>query len=85
MSAIDDLVLLLLCNGYRTDLELENPIARALRLRSRELLDLLLEWGADPAQVGPDAVLETNDVELIERFWNAGLDLTPRGTPKSGH
>src|SRR5688572_2480395 len=37
-----DLVLLLLCNGYRTELELENPVARALRLRSRELLELLL-------------------------------------------
>jgi hypothetical protein len=71
-----DLVLLLLCNGYRTELELENPIARALRLRSRELLELLLAWGADPTRVDADAVLVTNDSELIERFWSAGLDLT---------
>lgn len=71
-----DLVLLLLCNGYRMELEVENPIARALRLRSRELLELLLEWGADPRSVDAYAVLETNDLELVERFWSAGLDLT---------
>lgn len=71
-----DLVLLLLCNGYRTELEVQNPIARALRLKSRELLELVLDWGADPLSVEAYAVLETNDLELIERFWNAGLDLT---------
>src|SRR5262249_19933814 len=43
---------------------------------SRELLALLLEWGTDPVRVNADAVLETNDGELLERFWNAGLDLT---------
>jgi hypothetical protein len=71
-----DLVLLLLCNGYQTELELENPLGRALRLRSRELLELFLTWGTDPARVDADTVLETNDVELIERFWTAGLDVT---------
>jgi hypothetical protein len=71
-----DLVLLLLCNGYRTELELEDPIGRALRLRSRELLELVMDWGADPARVDAGAVLETNDCDLIERFWSAGIDLT---------
>jgi hypothetical protein len=71
-----DLVLLLLCNGYQPELEVENPLARALRLRSRELLELLLDWGADPARVDADEVLQTNDVDLMERFWNAGLDFT---------
>ncbi len=71
-----DLALLLLCNGYRPDLEVEEPIGRALRLRSRAMLELLLKWGADPARADVHAVLETNDIELIDRFWNAGLDIT---------
>lgn len=71
-----DLALLLLCNGYRTELEVEHPLSRALRLRYRELLDLLLDWGADPTRVDPDAVLGTNNIDVLDRFWNLGLDLT---------
>jgi hypothetical protein len=70
------LVELLLCNGYRTELEVESPLARALRKRSRDLLDLLLDWGSDPLRVEPYEVLATNDSDLLERFWSAGLDLT---------
>ena len=41
-----DLVLLLLRNGYPTDLEPESPLDLALRRRPWEFLELLLEWGA---------------------------------------
>ena len=71
-----DLALLLLCNGYRTDLEPESPLDLALRRRSWGFLELLLEWGADPTAADPDAVLDTYQLELMERFWDLGLDLT---------
>ena len=71
-----DLALLLLCNGYRTDLEPHSPLDIALRRRAWDFVDLLLAWGADPTAADPDAVLDTYQLSLIERFWNLGLDLT---------
>lgn len=53
--ALDDgnhaLVLLLLCNGYDPNLEPRSPLDLALRARRWDLLDLLLESGADPLRV----------------------------------
>ena len=46
-----DLVLLLLCNGYRLDLERDDRnsvLDEALKVRDYEMLDRLLQWGADP-------------------------------------
>jgi hypothetical protein len=72
----DDLVHLLLCNGYRPDLEPDNPIERALKRRCRELLDLLAAWGGDPAAVRVREVLDTEDAGILDWFWDRGLDLT---------
>ena len=71
-----DLAFLLLCNGYRTDLEPESPLDLALRDRSWDFVDLLLAWGADATAADPDAVLGTYQVALMDRFWELGLDLT---------
>lgn len=69
------LILLLLANGYDLDLEPECPIDKALRLRRRDLLDLLLEWGADPRRVDLDILFKTYDSQLFERFRELGVDL----------
>jgi hypothetical protein len=45
------LALLLLCNGYDPNLERESPLNLALRGRRWDLVDLLLDWGADPREV----------------------------------
>jgi len=71
-----DLVLLLLSNGYRPDLEPEPPLDRVLRLRAWDLLELLLTWGADPTRVDPETVLDTYQSDLMERFWSFGVDYT---------
>src|SRR3989442_8509554 len=45
-----DLVLLLLCNGYRLALEANDGnsvLDEALTIRAFDILDLLLKWGAD--------------------------------------
>ncbi len=70
------LVLLLLANGYDIGAEPACPLDRALRLRRRDLLDLLLEWGADPHRVCLETLCDTYDSELYERFHNLGVDLT---------
>jgi len=44
----DEPALLLLCNGYRTDLERDFPLNAALERRRKDILYLLLDWGADP-------------------------------------
>lgn len=70
------LTFLLLCNGYRTDLEPHSPLDIALQQRNSEVVDLLLAWGADPVAAGPDTVLDTYQVSVMERFWSLGCDLT---------
>ena len=71
-----DLAVLLLCNGYRTDLEPQSPLNLALRRRAWDYIDLLLAWGADPTAADPDAVLDTYQLSLMDQFWDLGLDLT---------
>ncbi|HQT93352.1 MAG: hypothetical protein B7Z61_06225 [Acidobacteria bacterium 37-71-11] len=75
-SGQHDLTLLLLCNGYRPELEPQPPLNFALRKRAWDYVDLLLAWGTDPKAADPDAVLETYQVSTMERFWDLGLDLT---------
>jgi hypothetical protein len=72
-----DLVLLLLCNGYRLDLEpsdLNSVLDEALGLRAFDILDLMLNWGADPTGVEAYSVVDTYKSDLIDRFWRAGVD-----------
>ena len=74
-----DIVLLLLCNGYRLDLEPSDggtPLGIALAQRAFEIMELLLKWGADPAKIDGQTVLDTYNTDLIDRFWKAGVDYT---------
>lgn len=70
----NDLLMLLLCNGYQLNLEPEQPLDGALRERRWDLLELFLEWGADASRVDPESVLASYRTDLFERFWNAGVD-----------
>jgi len=70
------LTLLLLCNGYDPNLESGSPLNLALRSRRWDLLDLLLEWGADPHQVSLTDLFDTYQSDLFRRFRNLGVDLT---------
>jgi hypothetical protein len=70
------LALLLLCNGYYPNREPESPLNLALRSRRFDLVDLLLEWGADPHEVDPGDVFDTYRSELFERFRKLDVDLT---------
>jgi hypothetical protein len=85
-----DIVLLLLCNGYRLDLEREHDgsvLDEALVTRAFELLELLLKWGADPRNVSTENVVDTYKTDLIDRFWRAGVDYTvaPEFVPYLAH
>ncbi len=70
------LILLLLCNGYDANIESRSPLDLALRARQWDLLDLLLEWGADPKQVSLGHLFDTYSTELFRRFRSLGVDLT---------
>ena len=72
------MILLLLANGYELRLEQQPSLDRALQLRRRDLLDLLLAWGANPLEVSVDVLCDTYDTELYERFRTLGLDLTKK-------
>lgn len=74
-----DLVCLLLCNGYRLDLEPRSPLDTALEEDRQDLVDLLLQWGADAAAADPHLVLDSYDRSLMDRFFAAGADLTRDG------
>ncbi len=74
-----DLALLLLCNGYQPHLEPEISINRALRKKCWGIVRLLIHWGVDPRQVDPHTVLDSYDRDMIELFWEAGVDYTQDG------
>ncbi|HOC44118.1 MAG TPA: hypothetical protein PKJ99_13970 [Thermoanaerobaculales bacterium] len=69
-----DLALLLLCNGYNTEVEPPSTLNLVLERRAWEYLELLLAWGADPTRARPYAVLDTYQTPIIERFWEYGVD-----------
>jgi hypothetical protein len=75
-SGSHSLVLLLLVNGYDPNAEDQSPLDQALRDRRWDLLDLLLEAGAHPNDVDPDALFGTYQSPLFERFRELGVDLT---------
>jgi hypothetical protein len=70
------LVLLLLANGYDSNEESASPLDQALRARRWDLVDLLLDGGAQPTEVDPDAVFGTYQTGLFERFRELGVDYT---------
>lgn len=69
-----DLVLLFLCNGYDPNADPICHLDTALRLRAWDIVDLLLDWGADPTKVEPEYVLDTYRSDLMERFLSLGTD-----------
>jgi len=77
-SGQHSLVFLLLRSGYRLELERHAPLDIALHTRRWDLVDLLLEWGADLNSADVYTVLNTYNAKLYERFWAAGYDLTDR-------
>ncbi|MBI4390572.1 MAG: hypothetical protein HY575_01700, partial [candidate division NC10 bacterium] len=70
------LALLLLCNGYRLGLEARSPFDVALKARRWDLVDMLFDWGADPATVDLCTLFDTYNLALFKRFRAAGVDLT---------
>jgi hypothetical protein len=74
-----DLLRLLLCNGYRAELEPSSPLDPVLALRRWDMLDLLLAWGADPKRADIGSILDTYQTAIFERFWSAGVDLAADG------
>jgi len=74
-----DLVLLLLCNGYRLELEpngWDSTLNLSLSNRSFDLFELLLKWGAEPRNVDLSTLFDTYRTDLFEYFHNLGIDLT---------
>lgn len=67
---------LLLCNGYEPRLRRGSPLDVALESRRNDLLDLLLEWRADPHKVDLYCLFGTYDSSLFEQFRQLGVDLT---------
>ena len=72
------LAFLLLRSGYRLELERYAPLDMALEARRWDLVDLLVEWGADLRSADMYTVLNTYNVELYERLRALGYDLTER-------
>ena len=66
----------MLCNGYDPNLEPDSPLNLLLRARRWDLLDLLLEWGADPHRVRLTDLFGSYSTDLYERFFSLGVDLT---------
>lgn len=72
-------MVLLLCNGYRLDLEprgWDSALNVALGNRAFDLLELLLKWSADPKDVDLGTLFDTYKSDLFARFQDFGVDLT---------
>ncbi|HVN84250.1 MAG TPA: hypothetical protein VMW17_05310 [Candidatus Binatia bacterium] len=70
------LVLLLLCNGYDPNLEVRCPLDLAIRSRRWDLVNMLLEWGADVHRVSLSDLFDSYNSDLWNRFQALGVDLT---------
>jgi len=75
-SGNHSLTLLLLRSGFDPNLESESPLNIGLRTRRWDLLDLLLEWQADPHRVDLETLFGTYNSDLYERFRTLGVDMT---------
>lgn len=72
------LTLLLLCNGYDPDLDAQPHLTCALESGREDLVHLLLTWGADPRHVDLDALMDTHNSALFERFYTLGVDFAKK-------
>jgi hypothetical protein len=79
------LLLLLLCNSYRLDIEPVCPLTQALGARRWDYVDLFWTWGADPRQVSTDIVFDTYISSFFDRFEFRGQNSGIPGTPYSIH
>ena len=70
------LVLLLLCNGYDPNLDARSPPDLAIRLRRWDLVDMLLDWGADVHRMSLSDLFDSYNSNLWNRFQALGVDLT---------
>lgn len=68
------LAALLLANGYDPNGDCYECLSPAVRAKDRDMVDLLLRFGADPNAVDFCDVLETCDRQLMDRFIAAGVD-----------
>ncbi|MBI5692985.1 MAG: hypothetical protein HZC55_23150 [Verrucomicrobia bacterium] len=68
------LAALLLANGYDPNGDYYECLTPAVQAKDREMVDLLLRFGADPQCLDFCAVLETCDRALMDRFIEAGID-----------
>lgn len=70
------LTFLLLSNGYDPNLEPRCALDTACDLRRPDLVDLRLDWGADPHRVDLGKLFDTYERPLFERFYHLGVDFT---------
>src|SRR5205823_9602837 len=63
-------------NRYDPNQELNCPLDLALRARRFDLVNLLLEWRADPHSVDLGDLFDTYNSDLFKRFQDLGVDLT---------
>lgn len=68
------LAALLLANGYDPNGDYYECLTPAVRARNRDMVRLLLKFGADPRAVDFAEVLETCDRQLMDVFVEAGAD-----------
>jgi hypothetical protein len=68
------LAALLLANGYDPNGDHFECLSPAVRAKDRDMVDLLLRFGANPQYVDFCTVLETCDRVLMDRFVEAGID-----------
>ncbi|MEO6874249.1 MAG: hypothetical protein ABI222_05455 [Opitutaceae bacterium] len=68
------LAALLLANGYDPNGDYYECLSSAVQARDRDMVDLLLRFGADPQATDFCSVLETCDRAIMDRFVEAGVD-----------
>ncbi|MFT3783665.1 MAG: hypothetical protein QM790_16760 [Nibricoccus sp.] len=68
------LAALLLANGYDPNGDYYECLSSPVRDKDREMVELLLKFGADPHSLDFCTVLETCDRVLMDRFIEAGID-----------
>ena len=75
-----DLALLLLCNGYSTEVEPPGTLNFALECRAWDFVDLMLDWGANPNRADPYFILDTYQRTIMDRFCELGVDFSQDNT-----
>jgi hypothetical protein len=73
-NGFHSLAALLLANGYDPNGDYYECITPAVHRRDRGMIELLLQFGADPAVADFTAVLETYNRPLMDLFIEAGAD-----------